>query len=115
MHGPGIDEPLVWYEGSGTSDRRWFHADERGSVIAVSRRLRQPRRQRQPLRRIWQRRRAALTGRFGYTGQPWLPEIGLYHYRARIYNPTLGRFMQADPIGYGGGHEPLRLCRRTIR
>jgi hypothetical protein len=28
--------PLVWYEGAGTTDRRWFHADERGSVIAVS-------------------------------------------------------------------------------
>jgi hypothetical protein len=34
--GPGIDEPLVWYEGSGTTDRRWYHADERGSVVALS-------------------------------------------------------------------------------
>ena len=34
VHGPGVDEPLVWYEGSGTSTRRYFHADERGSVIA---------------------------------------------------------------------------------
>jgi uncharacterized protein RhaS with RHS repeats len=24
----------------------------------------------------------------------------LYYYKARIYNPTLGRFMQTDPIGY---------------
>ncbi len=29
-----------------------------------------------------------------------LKEIGLYHYRARAYNPELGRFMQTDPIGY---------------
>jgi hypothetical protein len=36
VHGPGTDEPLVWYEGSGTSDRRFLHADERGSVVAVS-------------------------------------------------------------------------------
>ena len=35
LHGPGIDEPLVWYEGLGTSDRRWLHADERGSVIGA--------------------------------------------------------------------------------
>ena len=34
--GPGTDEPVVWYEGAGTTDRRWLHADERGSVIAVS-------------------------------------------------------------------------------
>lgn len=33
----------------------------------------------------------------------WLPEVGLYHYKARAYSPTLGRFMQTDPIGFGGG------------
>src|SRR5690606_37187716 len=26
-----------------------------------------------------------------------------WYYRARIYSPTLGRFMQTDPIGYGDG------------
>jgi len=101
VHGPGTDEPLVWYEGSGTSDRRWLHTDERGSVIAVT------------------NSSAAVIGlnsydeygipastnlgRFQYTGQTWLPELGMYHYKARIYSPTLGRFMQTDPIGYGDG------------
>jgi RHS repeat-associated protein len=42
-------------------------------------------------------------GRFQYTGQAWLPELGMYYYKARIYSPTLGRFMQVDPIGYEGG------------
>ena len=42
-------------------------------------------------------------GRFQYTGQMWIPEIGLYHYKARDYSPTLGRFLQPDPIGFGGG------------
>jgi hypothetical protein len=27
----------------------------------------------------------------------------MYYYKARIYSPTLGRFLQTDPIGYGGG------------
>ena len=27
----------------------------------------------------------------------------MYNYKARIYSPTLGRFMQTDPIGYGDG------------
>jgi len=27
----------------------------------------------------------------------------MYHYKARAYSPTLGRFMQNDPIGYGDG------------
>jgi RHS repeat-associated protein len=45
----------------------------------------------------------AAGGRFQYTGQVWLPEIGLYYYKARMYSPTLGRFMQTDPIGYKDG------------
>ena len=24
----------------------------------------------------------------------------MYHYKARIYSPTLGRFLQTDPVGY---------------
>ena len=46
---------------------------------------------------------AANQGRFQYTGQAWLPELGMYHYKARIYSPTLGRFLQTDPVGYEGG------------
>jgi RHS repeat-associated protein len=33
----------------------------------------------------------------------WLAEAGLYHYKARAYHPELGRFLQADPIGYADG------------
>jgi RHS repeat-associated protein len=48
------------------------------------------------------------SGRFQYTGQMRLSELGaadvtLYHYKARAYSPTLGRFLQTDPIGYGDG------------
>ena len=39
-------------------------------------------------------------GRFQYTGQIAIPELGLYHYKAWVYSPTLGRFLQTDPIGY---------------
>nr|WP_260395049.1 RHS repeat-associated core domain-containing protein [Sphingobium lignivorans] len=39
-------------------------------------------------------------GRFAYTGQIFLPELGMYYYKARIYSPTLGRFLQTDPVGY---------------
>ncbi len=42
-------------------------------------------------------------GRFQYTGQMWLAEVGLYHYKARAYSPGLGRFLQTDPIGYAEG------------
>ena len=42
----------------------------------------------------------ATRGRFGYTGQAWLAELGMYYYKDRLYSPTLGRFLQTDPIGY---------------
>ena len=35
--------------------------------------------------------------------EAWLAELGLYYYKARIYSPTLGRFLQTDPVGYRGG------------
>jgi RHS repeat-associated protein len=31
----------------------------------------------------------------------------LYYYRARFYNPTTGRFVAADPIGFAGGDSNL--------
>ena len=42
-------------------------------------------------------------GRFQYTGQAFIAEAGLYNYKARMYSPTLGKFMHTDPIGYGDG------------
>ncbi|HEY7641619.1 MAG TPA: RHS repeat-associated core domain-containing protein [Steroidobacteraceae bacterium] len=42
----------------------------------------------------------ALTGNpFRFTGRRVDPETWLYYYRARFYSPTLGRFLQTDPIG----------------
>jgi RHS repeat-associated protein len=38
--------------------------------------------------------------RFGYTGQIYLKGLDLYYYKARMYSPVLGRFLQVDPIGY---------------
>lgn len=101
VHGAGVDDPLVWYEGSGVSDRRWLIADERGSVIGVTNNsgvvtsvnkydaFGVP--------------EASNQGRFQFTGQLWIPEFALYSYKARFYHPKLGRFMQPDPIGYSGG------------
>lgn len=40
---------------------------------------------------------------FAFTGQRFDPESGLYYYRARHYSTVLGRFLQADPIGYESG------------
>ncbi len=42
---------------------------------------------------------------YGYTGRE-PDETGLIYYRARYYDPTLGRFTQRDPIGLQGGINP---------
>lgn len=55
----------------------------------------------QHLRRI--RPAGTNAGRFQYTGQTWIGEANLYHYKARAYAPALGRFLQTDPILYAGG------------
>jgi RHS repeat-associated protein len=46
-------------------------------------------------------RACAVSGGHGGTrSQILVPEIGIYHYKARAYSPYLGRFLQTDPIGY---------------
>jgi RHS repeat-associated protein len=99
-HGPGSDEPLLWYELTGGAMRRYLHADHQGSIVALTdengnllhANAYDP----------WGIRNAGDWGRFGYTGQVWLTDLGMYYYKARIYSPTLGRFLQTDPIGYTG-------------
>ncbi|MGB4923379.1 MAG: RHS repeat-associated core domain-containing protein, partial [Candidatus Nitrotoga sp.] len=44
-----------------------------------------------------------VPNRFGYTGQQYIAGLGLYYYKARWYSPTMGRFLETDPIGYGDG------------
>jgi len=43
------------------------------------------------------------TNPYLFTGRRWDNETQLYYYRARYYNPKLGRFMQRDPLGYVDG------------
>lgn len=100
VHGSRVDEPFLWYPNGSVSasNRRNLHADYQGSIIGVTNNT-----------------AAIITvntydtygipgstnaGRFSYTGQIYLSEIGLDYYKARMYSPALGRFLQTDPIGY---------------
>jgi hypothetical protein len=103
VHGPGADEPLVWYEGTGTAVRKWLIADERGSVIALA-------------------NDAALAtqinvydeygvsgpanqGRFQYTGQAYLPEVLVHEVYHVGENLAVGRpdTTSMTPWGYALG------------
>ena len=46
---------------------------------------------------------SAVDNRYLYTGREWDGELGLYHYRARMYSAESGRFVSRDPIGYWDG------------
>lgn len=46
-----------------------------------------------------------------YTGREWNQTFGLYEYRARGYDPKLGRFLSEDPKGFDAGDYNLyRYC-----
>jgi hypothetical protein len=36
VHGTGVDEPLVWYEGASLATRRGLFANHQGSIITVA-------------------------------------------------------------------------------
>jgi len=46
---------------------------------------------------------SAFGNRWMYSGREWLPEVGLYDYRNRVYSAQLGRFLQSDPVKFYGG------------
>lgn len=45
----------------------------------------------------------SLTNPSRYTGREFDPELGLYYYRARYYDPAAGRFLSEDPLGFYAG------------
>lgn len=98
VHGPGVDEPLVWYEGTGTTSKNWLYADHQGSIVGqanssgASTAIYSYGPYGEP--------NVTTGSRFRYTGQQYLSGLGLYYYKARFYSPMLGRFLQTDPIGY---------------
>jgi RHS repeat-associated protein len=102
VRGAGPDEVLVEYlGGNALTTKRWLIADERGSVVGGANSTGAS--QFKNAYDEYGRPAPANAGRFQYTGQLWLAEIGLYYYKARAYSPGLGRFLQTDPIGYEGG------------
>jgi RHS repeat-associated protein len=127
VHGTdsGADDPLVWFDSN--NNRRDLHTDHENSIVAVTDAAGSP--LAFDSYDEWGIPGASnLAGeRFQYTGQAWLPELGMYYYKARIYSPTLGRFMQTDPVGYTGGinlyeyvgddpvnhSDPSGLCHRV--
>ncbi|MFN9729852.1 MAG: RHS repeat-associated core domain-containing protein, partial [Pseudomonadota bacterium] len=97
VHGPGIDEPIVSYEGAGTTSKTWLYADPQGSIVASANSAGTST-QSQGYGPFGEP--GSTTGtRFKYTGQAYVESLGLHYYKARFYSHTLGRFLQTDPVG----------------
>lgn len=99
VHGPGMDEPAIQVTAGGVLS--YFHMDFQNSVVGITNNS-------GSLSNTFAYgpfgESTALSGTlFGYTGQRYDAETGLYYYKARYYSPILGRFLQTDPIGYAGG------------
>jgi RHS repeat-associated protein len=98
VHGPGDDDPMIQYNGTGYGTRYSMESDYQGSIVSLADAT-------GTKYYINAFDEYGITptsnyGRFQYTGQVWLGQLGMYYYKARMYSPTLGRFMQTDPIGY---------------
>ena len=101
--GPGVDQRVAMISVNtttgATTAREYYHADRLGNVIAMA------------------AENGAVTANyvytpygvedygasgnpFRYTGRRWDAVVDLYYYRARYYDPELGRFLQTDPVLY---------------
>ena len=108
-YGSGIDEPLTMERGGSVY---FYHRDGLGSVTELS----------DDSGNLVERyeydvygaptifdsndteqTESAIGNPYLFTGRRFDPESGNYYYRARIYSPELGRFLQTDPLGYVDG------------
>jgi len=101
VYGPGLDELVVAV--SATNTRTYQFSDTLGSIIVAANAAGQI-----TEKYAYTAFGATLstggnTAAFRYAGRRYDAETGLYFYRARAYSPTIGRFLQTDPIGTDGG------------
>jgi RHS repeat-associated protein len=126
LHGPGIDQPLNFIQdtngdcgpgdGHGFGEPlRYLTTDGLGSITSLIR-----------YTGLWSgtlllaeqyvydsfgnvtvtdengspRTSSAYGTRYFFTGREYDFETGLYYYRARYYDPKIGRFLQEDPVSY---------------
>ena len=84
VHGAGVDTPLLSYNNGSVSagNRRYLHANHQGSIVGISNNS-------HVVTHINTYDSYGIAasnnqGRFGYTGQLYLKEIGLNYYKARV-------------------------------
>ncbi len=108
LHGPVIDQILAAEDVTSLSsagDVVWPLADNQGTIRdlidstgTVLNHLKY-----NAFGQITSESNSAVDFLFAYTGRERDGETGLYYYRARYYDPAVGRFVSEDPIGFAAG------------
>ena len=96
VYGVNSNEPLIAVAAGGALT--YMHADRFGSIMSLTnnsgtvtnRYAYSP----------WGESNSLSGTTFGFTGQRYDEETGLYYFKNRYYSPTLGRFLQPDPLLY---------------
>jgi RHS repeat-associated protein len=112
IYGPCVDEPISMIEAAGSyAGTYYYHFDGLGSVVGLT----------NSSGNTVEVYEYDVYGRLGasdashpnrllFTGREYDKETGLYYYRARYYNPQIGRFLQTDPVGYNAGMNWYTYC-----
>ncbi len=99
VQGPAIDRPLAQRDQTGVVS--YYLADHLGSVVQMTNNVGAVTltREYDPWGNLVQ---GSGTAGFAFTGREWDSETSAYYYRARYYDPKIGRFISEDPIGLLG-------------
>lgn len=113
VHGATTDELISRSDSQPSSNRIWYYQDAQGSTshiasdagTVVESYKYPPTNSGAPVIYNGSGQVSPTSGvnnRFLYTGREYYKDAGIYDYRNRAYSPSLGRFLQPDPIGFAG-------------
>ena len=103
-----VDEPLAMLRSGTTS---YFHTDGLGSTTSLSNAsgaLAQTYTYDSFGKRVTSS--GSLTNPFQYTSRELDSETSLYYFRARYFDPNIGRFISEDPLGWDVGPNYYSYC-----
>ncbi len=123
IYGPGVDQPICMIDVANSNATYYYHFDGLGSCVALTNSA-------GSVVNLYEYSVYGETSasdpnhpnRFLFTGREFDADTGLYYYRARYYNPYIGRCLQTDPAGDGTnpyeycGNDPMRnkYCKYCV-